>query len=56
MTVSDVRLKTIQSWGSNTLSTTDAEFTASAYSLNATPAPAPKAGSKEGAPNARKSS
>jgi type IV pilus assembly protein PilO len=56
VTVSDVRLKTATGGATNPLATTSAEFTASAFSLNTAPAPAPKAGSKEGAPNARKSS
>jgi type IV pilus assembly protein PilO len=69
ITVSNVKLKT--NGGTDPLSTTAVEFTASAYSLNTAPAvppaaaqPAPtasdkpsdKSDKKEGAPNARKAS
>jgi len=58
VTVSNVRLKATSSTTSNPLWTTSADFTASAYSLNASPAAAPaaKTGRKEGGSNARKSS
>ena len=58
VTVSDVRLKTAPSGTTSSLATTAVDFTASAFSLNPAPAatPAPKAVSKEGAPNASKSS
>ena len=65
VTVSNVRLKAIPSGEASAYSTTAAEFTASAYSLNSTPAPeAPAKGApaakpetkKEGGTHARKSS
>lgn len=57
ITVSNVRLKT--NTGGDATASTAVELTASAYSLNATPAAAPPeapAASKEGASHARKSS
>jgi len=58
VTVSSVRLKTNANLAGNTLSSTSADFTASAYSLNTAPAAEPgvKNGRKEGGSNARKSS
>ena len=61
ITVSNVKLRT--NGGNDPLLTTGVEFTASAYSLNTTPATPPPAAEakpatakKEGAPNARKAS
>jgi hypothetical protein len=57
VTVADLRLKTNPGLSSNPLSTTAIELTASAYSLNTSPAVAPAKGTrKEGGSNARKSS
>jgi type IV pilus assembly protein PilO len=58
VTVSNVRLKAASASGGNSLTTTSADFTASAYSLNSTPtgAAATKGRGHEGGSNARKSS
>jgi type IV pilus assembly protein PilO len=58
VTVTDMRLKANSSPGTNSLTTTSAEFTASAYSLNTAPVPQPaeKGSRKEGGSNGRKSS
>ena len=57
VTVTDMRLKTNPQLTTNPLATTAIEFTASAYSLNTTPAPAPAKGDpKKGGSDARKSS
>ncbi len=58
VTVTDVRLKVNTGANANALSTTSAEFTASAYSLNTSPVPQPaeKGSRKEGGANGRKSS
>jgi type IV pilus assembly protein PilO len=57
VTVADMRLKTNPGMTANPLATTAIELTASAYSLNASPAVEPAKGTrKEGGSNARKSS
>jgi type IV pilus assembly protein PilO len=57
VTVADMRLKTNPTIAANPLATTAIELTASAYSLNTTPAVEPVKGArKEGGSNARKSS
>ncbi len=57
VTVTDLRLKTNPGLAANPLATTAIEVTASAYSLNTTPAVAPaKSARKGGGPDARKSS
>ena len=59
ITVSNVHLRSNKDVKDNGLMTTSADFTASAYSLNTTPAAAPKTSApnakKEGAPHATKS-
>jgi type IV pilus assembly protein PilO len=57
VTVCDMSLRTNPNLSSDPLATTAVEITASAYSLNTTPAAAPAKGArKEGGSNARKSS
>ena len=58
VTVSNIRLRSNAGAANDPLLTTSIELTASAYSLNTAPTPEPvkKADSKEGRPNARKSS
>jgi type IV pilus assembly protein PilO len=56
ITVSNMKVRTNTNTNANAYATTSVEFTASAYSLNTSPAPVTTGDKKEGAANARKSS